>query len=406
MEGGVGKNILFLTLVNINDINERGIYTDLLREFQKNGYSITIVCPTERRNQKPTSITETENVKILKVWTFNIQKTSIIEKGVGTLAIEYQYLRAIKKHCQQAFDLVLYSTPPITFEKVIRYVKNRDKAISYLLLKDIFPQNAVDMGMMKAGGLIHKFFRNKEKKLYAASDFIGCMSPANVAYVLYENKELSEKTVEENPNSVDLLPYLPVEKNTIRAEFGLPTNKVIAIYGGNLGKPQGLGFFMEALSAMATNEKIHFVIAGGGTEAATIKSFLEAKKHKNSTFFETLPKSTFDKLVSGADIGLIFLDKNFTIPNFPSRLLSYLENKLPVVAVTDAVCDMGAILEQYKAGHGVLSGDLIGFENLLNRYIENPYIIHLEGENGCVLLQERYTSKRSFELIEQKLQRV
>ena len=90
------------------------------------------------------------------------------------------------------FDLILYSTPPITFYKAIEYVKKRDGAKTYLLLKDIFPQNAVDLGMMsKTGlkGLIYKYFRKKEKKLYAISDKIGCMSQANVDYVLKHNHQ-------------------------------------------------------------------------------------------------------------------------------------------------------------------------------------------------------------------------
>lgn len=72
----------------------------------------------------------------------------MIEKGISTLMIEGQFLRAIKKHFNDVtFDLVIYSTPPITFEKVILFIKERDLANSYLLLKDIFPQNALDLNM-------------------------------------------------------------------------------------------------------------------------------------------------------------------------------------------------------------------------------------------------------------------
>ena len=62
----------------------------------------------------------------------------------------------------------MYSTPPITFCRAVDYVKKRDNAQTYLLLKDIFPQNAVDIGMMsKQGikGILYKFFREKEKRL-------------------------------------------------------------------------------------------------------------------------------------------------------------------------------------------------------------------------------------------------
>ena len=189
-------NIIFLTLVEINSIEERGIYQDLLRKFRNEGHDVTIVTPVERRKGIATNFKKKEGVSILQVKTFNIQKTNIIEKGIGTLAIEHQFLFAIKKHlADKKFDLVLYSTPPITFGKVINFIKLRDGAYSYLLLKDIFPQNAVDMKMLKEGGFIHKQFVKKEKKLYEISDTIGCMSPENVDYVLKHNPEIDKKKV-------------------------------------------------------------------------------------------------------------------------------------------------------------------------------------------------------------------
>ena len=174
--------ILFLSLARFDDVNVRGIYSDLMREFIKRGNDVYIASPTERRFGKPTHLIDLPNCHILKIKTLNIQKTNIIEKGIGTLLLESQFDRAIRKYWGVVkFDLVLYATPPITFNKVIERVKNRCGCRSYLMLKDIFPQNAVDLGMMKEGSLLHKMFRRKEERLYQISDRIGCMSPANCA---------------------------------------------------------------------------------------------------------------------------------------------------------------------------------------------------------------------------------
>ena len=172
-------NVLFLTLFEINSIENKGIYEDLLREFVKNKHHVFIVSPTERRNGEQTHIIKQKGCRILKVRTGNIQKTNIIEKGISTVLLEHQFINAIKRCFRKVkFDLVLYSTPPITLAGAVEYVKKRDGAKTYLLLKDIFPQNAVDIGMMsKTGikGVLYKFFRSKEKKLYALCDHIGCM---------------------------------------------------------------------------------------------------------------------------------------------------------------------------------------------------------------------------------------
>ena len=202
-------NVLFLTLISFDSLSERNIYTDLLREFSKNGHLIYAISPAEKRQNIETHVVEEDNTTILRLQIGNTQKTNIIEKGISTIMIEPQFKAAIKKYFSDVkFDLVLYSTPPITLVSAIEYVKKRDNAKTYLLLKDIFPQNAVDIGMMsKTGlrGILYKHFRNQERKLYRISDRIGCMSQANVDYLIKHNPEIDPAIVEVCPNSVDVI---------------------------------------------------------------------------------------------------------------------------------------------------------------------------------------------------------
>jgi len=147
-------NILFLTLLDFSTIEESGIYTDLMRKFVKEDHNVYIVSPTEKRKQQPTELIDNGNYKILKLQIGNIQKTNLLEKGISTLTLESKFLKGIKKYFSDLkFDLVIYSTPPITLKKAVKYVKKRDNAKAYLLLKDIFPQNAVDLGMLKKTGI-------------------------------------------------------------------------------------------------------------------------------------------------------------------------------------------------------------------------------------------------------------
>jgi hypothetical protein len=158
-------NILFLSISTaISDINNRGIYPDLLRYFSNMGHEVYIVCPFERRTQKQTSLKELDNVKTLGVKTLNITKSNPAEKLIATLLIEMQFERAINKYFNSVkFDLILYTTPPITFNSLISKLKTKHSANTYLMLKDIFPQNAVDIAFMKEDGLLHRYFKNKEK---------------------------------------------------------------------------------------------------------------------------------------------------------------------------------------------------------------------------------------------------
>lgn len=395
--------VLFLTLSHISSIEQRGIYTDLLRKFRDEGHDVTIVTPLERRLGIDTNMLEVDGVSILQVKTLNITKSHVIEKGIATLSIEYQYLNAIKKYLKDTkFDLVLYSTPPITFEKVINYIKKRDSAYAYLLLKDIFPQNAVDMKMMKEGGLIHKFFERKEKRLYSISDTIGCMSLANVDFIIENNPEIDKTKVEVNPNSIEPLyiEYTKEEKNRVKTKYNLPLDKKIFVYGGNLGIPQGIDFLIETIQLLQ-EPAAHILIVGSGTQFQKLKDWFDAHKPSNATLLSGLPKNEYDTLLAACDIGMIFLHKDFTIPNFPSRLLTYIEMKKPVLAATDVNTDIGKIIEEAGCGYWVESGDLNAIQNKISQLCKDD--LTALGVKGWELLQKEYLVERSYNLILDKV---
>jgi len=405
-------NVIFLTLVRINDIEERGIYQDLMRKFRDEGHNVYIVTPCERRLGLQTSLTDSKGVHILNVKTLNVQKTSIVEKGIGTLLIESQYKVAIKKYLGDVkFDLITYSTPPITFTNVVKYLKKENPgALSYLQLKDIFPQNAVDIGMMPktgAKGLLYKFFRRKEKKLYAYSDYIGCMSPANVEFLLKHNPEIDAKRVEVAPNSIELNgtgdvlnndpEQLKAARYYIRKKYGLPLDKPVFIYGGNLGKPQGIDFLIKCLEANKNRKDCHFVVVGSGTEYPRLEAWYNANLNLNVKLMKGLPKADYDLLVRSCDVGMIFLDHRFTIPNYPSRLLSYLEYKMPVVCATDVNTDIGKIAEENGYGYWCESVKPEDFIALVDKMLKSDR--KAMGEKGYEFLKNNYLVEHTYNKI-------
>lgn len=390
-------NILFLTLIDFSTINEFGIYQDLLREFYKNGHSVYVISPVERRRKQDTSILKTEMATILKLRIGNTQKTNFLEKGLSTVCIEYQFIRGIKRYFANVkFDAVIYSTPPITFCNAIEFVKKRDRAMTYLLLKDIFPQNAVDIGIMtKQGlwGIIYRIFRAKEKKLYRISDHIGCMSQANVNYILEHNPEIDPNIVEVCPNSVEVVDMSVEEeiRKDIRNKYKIPLDKKVFVYGGNLGKPQGIDFMIECLKSQEKNKEAFFLIVGDGTEFDKIEAYVHSDKPSNVRLMKRLPKEDYDKMVGACDVGMIFLDHRFTIPNFPSRLLSYMQAKIPVLAVTDPNTDIGKVIVDGGFGWWCESNDVGTFNNIMHQVVETN-LYHM-GEKAYIYLCKHYQTK-------------
>ncbi len=397
--------LVFLTMAGLTEVDSHGIYQDLIRKFRNEGHEVYMVSPRERRTGEKTHLYQTCGVNILGVRTLNLQKTNIIEKGIGQVLVESQFKRAIKKHLGNVkADLILYSTPPITFPKVIQYLKKvNPSAQTYLLLKDIFPQNAVDLGMMRKTGLkgfLYRFFRNKEKKLYALSDHIGCMSPANVRFVIEHNPEVKPEKVELAPNSYERVEQTVLAENechAIREKYKLPMDRPVFIYGGNLGKPQGIPFLIKCLDANAERRDCHFVVIGNGTEYNKLETWCKAKQPKSVSVFKSLPKEDYDQLVRACDVGLIFLDYRFTIPNYPSRLLPYLMEKKPIIAATDPNCDMGGIAEQNGYGLWCPSNDVNAFTQCVEKMLQSD--IAQMGENGYRFYLNNYTVEHTYDAI-------
>ena len=395
-------NIIFLTVSRIKEIKSRGIYTDLMRKFRDEGHNVYIVTPYERQFALPTSLSEVDGIHLLGVRTLNIQKTNIIEKGIGTILLETQFNRAIKKYLSHVnFDLILYSTPPITFTDVVRNLKKgTSSAISYLLLKDIFPQNAVDLGMFSKNSLIYWYFRQKEIGLYKHADYIGCMSPANVEFVLRHNSFLVHERVEIAPNSIELKKDpINIDRESIRKKYDRPIDRPIFIYGGNLGKPQGIDFLIQCLNANCQRNDCHFLIVGNGTEYHKLENWFINTKTDNVSLFPRLPKEDYDALVQSCDIGLIFLDHRFQIPNYPSRLLSYLEYKMPIIAATDINTDIGTIAEKNGYGYCCESKYVESFTACVNKYITTPDTIRKMGERGYQFLLDNYQVDSTYQKI-------
>ena len=401
--------ILFLTLMKIHSPADEGIYMDLMKCFADNGHKLYIVTPLEKKDEADEEVIEAGNLKILRCKTGNLFGVGMVEKGISQTLLPFKYMKAIERHFKGIkFDLILYSTPPISLAGIVEKIKKKTGAKTYLLLKDIFPQNAVDIGLISPF-TAEVLFRHKEKKLYKISDYIGCMSPANVEYLLKHN-ELDSLKVEVCPNSIKVTDNLTGEvtkdnealelgdRSRILSKYNIPPDKIIFLYGGNLGLPQDIPFITECIKKSAKIKEAHFVICGVGTEYGKLENFVSETTPANLTLIKALPKSEYDSLVGVSDVGMIFLDHRFTIPNFPSRLLSYLKEKKPVLICTDKNTDIGRIAEENEFGLSSVSDNTEGFAENVNKLTNGELRAKL-GENGYKFLTENYTVENSYKII-------
>lgn len=397
-------NILFLMLSFPNVEKSFNLYTDLVEEFQHNGHNVFVTAPA--LGQEKTGIYKEKELTVLRVSSMNQFPSSKITKGIANVLLPYSFNKAICQHFKnQTFDLVVFSTPTIMTIDVAAKIKKRFKSKLYLILRDIFPQNAVDLSMIRGNGIIHKFFLAKERKLYRLSDYIGCMSQGNIDFVRKQNPEIASNKLHLLPNWQKRREYVKPE-STIREKYNLE-GKFIAIFGGNLGLPQCADNILELAKVHLDKQDVIFLIIGKGTQKQQIIEKVHREKIDNVRILDYLPPNDYKELAGECDLGLVSLSGEFTIPNIPSRTLGYWSAKIPVFAIIDKNTDYGReILDNNNAGTWCIVGDVENYKKKFEEIYFNDVTRVKMGENGYNTLMNKYNSENAYKTIISVIQNV
>lgn len=378
------------------DFDSSTIYLDLVKALSEAGHKVYVLAGTTKKIDTD-RVYDEDGIKVAYVSLPDQFNAGKIKKGMVQLLIEPMMIKACKKHFyKEKIELITYPTPPITLSNVVKKLKKHYRATTYLMLKDIFPQNAVDLKMMSDNGVICKYFKHVEEKLYDVSDYIGCMSEANISYMRDHCAPENWGKLELFPNTVKIKPF--DDSRYANASDGEIVNFV---FGGNLGKPQAVDFLLEGIEKLKDYNKAHFCIIGDGTESKRVQDFIHSKKLSNAEYHKSLPREEYEKMLKKQDIGLIMLHPDFTIPNFPSRCLSYMQMGIPILAVTDRRSDIGIMVSQLsRCGYYTPSDDLSGFVRMVQTICENKNALEKMGRNGRTYLEDKFDVRRSVEILE------
>lgn len=393
-------------MINFQDIKKNPyLYTELAEEFYNQGHEVYIATILEDKCGKETIYKNEYGLDVLRIHTGDMFNVNMLKKGITTMLIPSIFKRAINKYFKNLkFDLVIYPTPPITFATLVKYIKRHCNCKTYLILRDIFPQNALDLGVIK-NRFIFNYFRRKEKTLYMVSDKIGCMSQGNIEYVI-KNNQINKDKLEvlynwtkvnrEEGNIKDI---------DIREKYGWK-NKLIAIHGGNIGPAQELEFLIELIKEYRNDEDIRFLIIGKGTESNKIKKLIKENSLENVVLEDYIESSQFNNIVKQCDIGLVNLNRNFVIPNFPSKTLTYFKCKIPILASIDKNTDYGEFLDSVGAGVWCLTGNVNEYKKKFNLLTTNKKLRSDLGNRGFEFLKKYLDVHNAYKIIMKSTEKV
>lgn len=402
-------NILFIFARQSEKNNNSTLTKDLADEFFEHGNNIVVATLLEKKYKKETTLKFENGYEVLRIRTenyFNISNS--IEKGIATFKIPFDLKKGIKKYLKnRKFDLIITHTPFISSEKLIKPLKKYFNCPAHLILWDIFPQNAKDIGLLN-NKILFKFLKYKEKKMLETYDYIWCMSQGNLSYMKNNYQYLDSKTLGLLKNWGTIKDKLKVDKELIRKKYGYKLKEFIAVFGGNMGKPQKLeniiGLARKILNL--ENSDIKFLFVGSGSEKERLEKCVKKEGITNIKFINYIPREEYEELIASCDIGLISLDERFTVPNFPSKTTDYFKLSLPILASIDncAKEDYGFFLQnEVKAGKIAEAGNINDLYKIFMELYLNENLRKDMGENGRKYYEKYLSSEVAYETIMEKV---
>lgn len=379
------------------------MHSDFVEAAAEKGHDVTVLALCEKRNRIYSGYHDENGIHYLMVQCGNIQKTNKYQKVISSVAANYHILRSAGHYLRgQKFDVVVWAMSSTLMYVSVQLLAKRFHAYFYLLLKEYWPQDPIDLGALSPNGLVAGCLRFVERRMLRAADRIGASSPGGIRYV--------ERLYPQFAHKCEVCPHcekIRTVDRSARAELlaanGIPMDKTVFLYAGNFGVSQGIDDMVACIKAAAAIEGTYFLMLGSGTEYDKARSTLCGLD--NVTFQGGIGYSELLKLAAVCDCGLIFLYRNYTVPNIPGKLNTYLNAEIPIIACVDKTSDAGKIIADGGAGIEVSSGDVEAFCAAVKR-IMNPVERTEMSRRAKQLLRSSYTAERAVEIVEGAVRRI
>lgn len=380
---------------------------DLVKIFSNNGHNCFVAVPLEKKFNEKTVMFLDDKIRVLRIRTGNLfNNVKLVQKAITLLKLPWLFKKAvISYYGKEKIDLIITYTPFMADPWLINKLKNYYGCQVLLMLWDIFPQNAIDLGLMKNKFLI-SYYSKKQLESYKLGDVIAPNTEAGCAYIkglsqIIGNKETilvrNGEFTTESSNKID--------KVTVRKKHGLASSDFVFVFGGNIGKPQKLENILFLAEKLVAFSNIKFIFIGQGTEKSMLES--RAMSLSNVAFRPPLPRVDYEELLSACDMGLVSLDERYTVPNFPSKLTGYMKLSLPIFAFLDQCSynDLGQYIRTNGIGYTVLANQI---EKCLGDVIEltkSPDLLVRAGEKARKCYENDFIIENSYEAIVNAVQK-
>ncbi len=310
----------------------------------------------------PYLLEDIDGVQVLRLRAPRTKDIDYVRRTINEFLMPFAMLRNLRKSplAQQQWDGVVWYAPTIFLGPIASALKKASNCRGYLIVRDIFPEWAADMGLM-GRGLPYQFFKAVANYQYSVADVIGIQTQGNHAYFEHRpgcNVEVLQNWLSDAPNvgcSVSVaggISSSQAPESSLRAQRGNPCDLVgrtIFVYAGNMGVAQGMDILLSLAERLLGRRDIGFVFVGRGSDAKRLREDAQRRSLDNVMFHDEIDPTEIPGLYAQCHIGIVALDPRHKTHNIPGKFLSYMQAGLPVLASINAGNDLVEMID----GEGV-----------------------------------------------------
>ncbi len=364
---------------------------DLATELRRQGHEPVVLAP-DSDISGDIQVTNEEGVTVVRVRSGKIKNASKYVRTINEVRLSQVLWSRGKRYFRgNRCDLVICYSPSIFFGPLVKRLKELYQCGSYLIMRDIFPQWALDMGLLKPG-MVFNYFKRKELENYDAADIIGIQSPGNFHY--YRENGLDKKYRVEVLYNWVTLSERDVEFKNYRKQLSLD-GKVVFFYGGNVGVAQDMDNIVRLAERLVDEPRAFFLIVGDGSEVERLRGLIAEKGLKNIVLLDAVDQFEYLAMLSEFDVGLITLDHKLKTHNFPGKMLGYMSNSMPTLASVNPDNDLTVLFDTIKAGFVCINGE----DDKLTEYalllVQDPELRKELGRNSRRLLETTFSVEQA-----------
>lgn len=333
---------------------------DLSKEFLNQGHEVIVMTPSSEINQ-PWLIEECDGIIVLRLKAPRTKDINYIRRTIGEFLMPYFMLWNYRKSPFRNYkwEGVVWYSPSIFHGYFAKSLKNHSSCRGYLIVRDIFPEWAVDMGLMSRG-MPYRFFKKIANYQYSVADIIGVQTQGNLTYF--------KSWQESHGKQLEVLQNWLMDISTSDCSINIAathlSGRKIFVYAGNMGVAQGMNALIELVVRMRDRNDVGFVFVGRGSELSRLKEISLENDLGNVLFYDEIHPDEIPGLYKQCHIGLVALDPRHKSHNIPGKFLTYMQSGLPVLAQINAGNDLAGLIRREELGRVNEDGTTATLESL------------------------------------------